>query len=215
MAKFKVGDKVRVRKWDDMVKEYGIKYGTIEVPWLFTQDMKEYCGRVVTIKEVVEKSGYHPYYFIKEDNRKEPCNWKFSDKMLEPEVIKDTNSKNPSIVIYKKDNKVIAIDKTTGKTAEAICSEDDEFNFYIGADIAFERVRGRRSALKAREDAPRLYNADIVCVESMSCNFVRGKVYKIRNGKMVDCDWLPTSKTFKSLEDVNKVFSSKFIELIK
>lgn len=215
MAKFKVGDKVRVREWDDMAKEYGIKYGTIEVPWSFTQDMKEYCGRVVTIKEVVEKAGYHPCYFIEEDERRKPCNWKFSDKMLEPEVVKDINSKNSSIVIYKKDNKVIAIDKTTGKTAEAICNEDDEFDFYTGADLAFERLRGRKPAPKTKENAPKFYNADIVCVRSMSCSFEKGKVYKVRDGKLVGYDWLPGSRRYKSLEEINNAFVSQFIELVK
>lgn len=213
MAKFKVGDKVRVREWDDMVEKYGVKYDTIQVPWLFTEDMRKYCGCVVTIKEVVEKPDCRSYYYIEEDNKKHPFdNWKFSEEMLESKVVKDIN---PSIVIYKKGNKVIAIDKTTGKTAEAICNEDDEFDFYTGADLAFERLRGRKPAPKTKENAPKFYNADIVCIRSMSCSFEKGKVYKVRDGKLVGCDWLPGSRRYKSLEEINNAFASQFIELVK
>ena len=213
MAKFKVGDKVRVREWDDMVEKYGVKYGTIQVPWLFTEDMRKYCGCVVTIKEVVEKPGYRSYYFIEEDNKKHPFdNWKFSEEMLEPEVVKN----NLSIVIYKKDNKVIAIDKTTGKTAEAICSEDDEFDFYVGVDLAFERLRGRKPAPKTREDAPKFYSGDIVCVKSMTGSFTKGKIYKVRNGKITNINNDDECyHRFKSFDEINALFASQFIELIK
>jgi hypothetical protein len=140
--------------------------------------------------------------------------WRFSDEMFEPEVVKN-KPENASIVIYKKGNKVIAIDKTTGKTAEAICSEDDEFDFYTGADLAFERLRGRKPAPKTKENAPKFYNADIVCIRSMSCSFEKGKVYKVRDGKLVGCDWLPGSRRYDSLEEINNAFASQFIELVK
>lgn len=47
---------------------------------------------------------------------------------------------NDTIVIYRKDNKVIALDKTTGKNAEARCNPADEFDFYTGAKLAFQRL---------------------------------------------------------------------------
>ena len=49
---------------------------------------------------------------------------------------------NECIVIYRKDNKVIALDKTTGNKGVAKCSPDDEFNFETGAKLAFERLTG-------------------------------------------------------------------------
>jgi hypothetical protein len=178
--------------------------------------MKQYCGRVVTIKEVrMGAPSYCSQYFIEEDNgRGTMGRWKFSGEMFEPEVVKN-KSENASIVIYRKDNKVIALDKTTGKTAEAICCEDDEFDFYTGADLAFERLRGRKPAPKTKENAPKFYNADIVCVRSMSCSFEKGKVYKVRDGKLVGCDWLPGSRRYESLEEINNAFASQFIELVR
>lgn len=47
---------------------------------------------------------------------------------------------NECIVIYRKDNKVIALDKTNGKTGVARCNPIDEFDFNVGANIAFARL---------------------------------------------------------------------------
>lgn len=50
--------------------------------------------------------------------------------------------KNESIVIYRKGQEVIALDKTTGYKAVAKCCPDDEFDFNVGAKLAFERLLG-------------------------------------------------------------------------
>lgn len=47
-----------------------------------------------------------------------------------------------TIVIYRKDNKVIALDKSTGEKAEAKCNPADEFDFRTGAKLAFNRLMG-------------------------------------------------------------------------
>lgn len=47
-----------------------------------------------------------------------------------------------TIVIYRNDQKVIALDKTTGKKAEAKCNPADEFDFRTGAKLAFNRFMG-------------------------------------------------------------------------
>lgn len=48
---FKVGDRVVVREWDDMKKEYGVYdgSGTIKCPNGFTVTMKHLCGRTATV----------------------------------------------------------------------------------------------------------------------------------------------------------------------
>lgn len=48
-----------------------------------------------------------------------------------------------TIVIYRKDNKVIALDKSTGEKAEAKCNPADEFDFRTGAKLAFNRLMGK------------------------------------------------------------------------
>ena len=75
--KYKVGDKVRVRQWDDMVKEFGVdKFGHISTKTgYFTKRMKEFCGGVYEIDSVLEKG-----YWLK---NRDGYFWYFTDDMLE------------------------------------------------------------------------------------------------------------------------------------
>lgn len=54
MEKFRVGDKVKVREWDDMVKEYGIdSNGDIEMlTYHLLHERKKYCGQVTKISDI-------------------------------------------------------------------------------------------------------------------------------------------------------------------
>ena len=47
-----------------------------------------------------------------------------------------------TIVIYRNDDKVVALDKSTGEKAEANCNPADEFDFRTGAKLAFNRLMG-------------------------------------------------------------------------
>lgn len=47
-----------------------------------------------------------------------------------------------TIVIYRNDNKVVALGKSTGEKAEANCNPADEFDFRTGAKLAFNRLMG-------------------------------------------------------------------------
>lgn len=49
-------------------------------------------------------------------------------------------AKQETIVIYRNDNKVVALDKSTGEKAEAKCNPADEFDFRVGAKLAFSRL---------------------------------------------------------------------------
>ena len=51
-------------------------------------------------------------------------------------------AKQETIVINRNDNKVVALDKTTGEKAEAKCNPADEFDFRTGAKLAFNRLMG-------------------------------------------------------------------------
>lgn len=75
--RYKVGDKVRVRQWDDMAKEFGNKDGNIPINGcLFVKEMKQYCGRTY---EVYDTGLY--YYILATEN--EVLEWCFTDSMLE------------------------------------------------------------------------------------------------------------------------------------
>ena len=81
--KYKVGDKVRVRQWDDMVKEFGEWAGAIDTPECsFEEEMRLYCGTIVTIKEVKNNDSY----YIEEDDK----DWFWTDEMFEPYEVKKT-----------------------------------------------------------------------------------------------------------------------------
>ena len=82
--KYKVGDKVKIRKWDDMVSEFDVDAsGDIELPGIFfTNEMKKFCGKIVTIQERCVDLDDDECYRILEDTEHE---FNFSDDMFEDE----------------------------------------------------------------------------------------------------------------------------------
>ena len=98
MGKFKVGDKVKVRK--DLIVEQ--KYGN----QTFVDDMKNLCGKTVTIESVID---YANYYGIKEDGY-----W-WTDEMFESnEVLKNlvnitriVRNKKTTVVFWDDGSKTI------------------------------------------------------------------------------------------------------------
>lgn len=93
--KFKAGDKVRVRDWDDMAKEFGItKNWDINLPIVpFNQSMSRLCGRVVTIKCV-----YNNCYSVQENS----YNW--TDDMFYPAYFTINDLKDGDMLKVKQGN---------------------------------------------------------------------------------------------------------------
>ena len=77
----KVGNKVRIREFDDMEKQYGYRYvddfKVINVYMSFTEDMKKICGDVINIDEEIEKTYEKRGYFYYQG-------FSISTDMLEP-----------------------------------------------------------------------------------------------------------------------------------
>lgn len=102
--RYKAGDKVRVRAWDDMVKEFGICGENITIPGCyFVENMKKYCNCIVTISELK----INDKYLVKEDD----AGFCWCDKMFEPldpfdnaldEMMKKINQYNKEISEMKK-----------------------------------------------------------------------------------------------------------------
>lgn len=68
MGKFKVGDLVRVREWDDMVRQFGTNSeGHIMCSTWFTSGMSRFCGGVYKISKITRSSynleGGNGYFF--------------------------------------------------------------------------------------------------------------------------------------------------------
>lgn len=83
--KYKVGDKVRVRQWDDMVEEFGFFDNTgrdIGIPGCtFVNNMKKFCNSVVTISDIVRGNSR---YLVEEDD----IDYYWIDEMFEPYKVK-------------------------------------------------------------------------------------------------------------------------------
>jgi hypothetical protein len=118
--KFKVGDRVveKINQKKGVVVDFSKSENLFLVK--FDGWNKGHDGNGNT-KSGKTYQGKHCWYFEKEDL----------------EIIKDE-----TIVIYRNDNKVVALDKTTGKKAEANCNPADEFDFRTGAKLAFNRLMG-------------------------------------------------------------------------
>lgn len=112
--RFKAGDNVRVKKFKER-----------PFYWNCEGKMDHLMGKVVKIERTVNSR-----YVVRDS--KNDCDWIFRDDDLEPV--------NGTIVIYSKDREVIALDKATGDKAIARCNPADEYDFRIGAKLAFERL---------------------------------------------------------------------------
>ena len=118
MSKFKVGDRVRILDGSKIKNYVGGWY----------KFMEGYVDTITTISSVYRprsgKIGYKCHDaggYILDGRGLERCG-------------------NETIVIYRKDNEVVSLDKRTGKKAIAKCSPEDTFDFNIGAKLAFDRL---------------------------------------------------------------------------
>lgn len=96
---FKVGDRVRIRDWDDMKREYGTDSdGDIKVPDIvFTRCMRHLCGRYATIRSISSQDdiiGLENWSDTSGD-----ITWFFTKSMLEP--AEENTLKQTSITIDK------------------------------------------------------------------------------------------------------------------
>lgn len=190
MGKFKIGDKVRVKN---------IEVGTVSGRYWFVSEMSKYVGKKFTIKHDYADSSY----------KFEGVRYYWAEDWLEP-------AKTETIVIYRNGDKTIALDKTTGKKAEAKCSKDDEYDFYVGAKIAFERLIGEDKAKE--EPKPTLYNGKVVCITSEYYELTKGKIYEFKDGySRYDTGdrMLAFSGTVESFEDLEKKMPNVFIKLVE
>ena len=121
--RFKVGDKVRVRRDLEAGKRYYMDDKKESDIFMF--GMKEFLGEIVTIIGL-----FCEMYKIKDSE------YVWTDEMFEPvcnnKIVITTDGMETVAKLY--DGKKII------KRATAKCSPNDEFNFETGAKIAFERL---------------------------------------------------------------------------
>lgn len=101
-------------------------------------------------------------------------------------------AKQETIVIYRNDNKVVALDKTTGKKAEAKCNPADEFDFRVGAKLAFNRLVGEdakndNSVREVKRKAKVGEYIKVVDAHSIFGTYKNGDILKVTDVSSVEC----------------------------
>lgn len=206
--KYKVGDKVIIRKWDDMKREFGIdKDGDIKTSACFTKGMREFCGKEMTIRREL---GEHynmegtPYIFSKDEFEKEN----------EQKIVITTDGAETLDRLYEGDKVV--------KKATAKCSPNDTFDFNVGAKLAFERLMNEaKNTLtfreKLKQEQPK--KVDERCGGGCyGCPKDYGYINEIcpRDKTVKDCRecWdrvIPEDKAKKKEEDPPKYYNGKAV----
>lgn len=93
---------------------------------------------------------------------------------------KETKMKDEKILIMrdkKNPKRVIARDISTGKEAEAICSDSDEFDFNTGAKLAFRRLMKNGESEKKKP-----WTGKVFCTCDIPGIYTKGRIYKIVDG---------------------------------
>lgn len=223
--KYKIGDKVRVRNWDELSAEFNnLGDGLRLTNRCFNFKMKQYCGKVVKITDIGSS-----WYKIAEDKKE----WHWDDDMFEPvneKKIVITSDGTETLARLYEGKKVIL-------TATAKCSPDDTFNFETGARIAFDRLiespltkalRNLREAVQNfkvpnvefKVIKPKYYNGKVVCIaKNLYAPYTLGKVYEFKDGRVADDrgEMLPIQKPIKALEEWNNdpIKRAKFIPFVE
>lgn len=190
-VEYKVGDKVRVKKLD-------------ERPWYWDShgQMDYLMGKVVTVIDLT----YSGALIV-------DGGWVIKPEHIEP--VKHVEPvENKFIFIYREGNEVIAFDNTN-KKGIAKCHPDDEFNFKVGARIAFDRLIGNEPDQK--EEHPKYYNGKIVITKCDTPTFppfivnpfTVGKIYEIKDGRFTTDDGgiFPVKLPITSIEDLRDYFN--------
>lgn len=142
MAKFKVGDKVRVK-----ADAGGIG---------FTPEMSEFVGKVCTVKEVAQIPNFNYTLVEATCTFLSGGHWWWREDWLEP--VKNTTKKLIVTTDGETTTAKLIDGKQTIKTATAKCSKDDEFCFETGAQIAVDRLLGKKPA---EPEKPKFTKADL------------------------------------------------------
>lgn len=88
----KEGNLVKVRRWDDMIKEFGVSFdgSTINCFLKFTENMKKYCGENLRINKDMEKDfSFHEVFYYE--------GHLFSADMLEPYIVPEKKEEEMEI----------------------------------------------------------------------------------------------------------------------
>ena len=187
--KYKIGDKVRVRRDLVLGKVYGL--------FFVNETMYSRRGDVAEIANVFGEK-YHITGL--------GGGYGWTDEMLEPihdeKIVITTDGVTTTAKKYDGKNLI--------KEAKAVCSRDDTFNFDVGAKLAMERLL---------EEKPKLYNGKVVCIEaSHRTGFTKGKIYRFTEGFTLDDnnEVRPATRIpIESFEDLEREYPARWLEVVE
>lgn len=198
---FKVGDKVRIRQWDDMVEEFGENYGIINVGTeVFSYAMKYLCGKIAIIKA----TGANNHVWLEFKGNVDNTNyWLYTTDMLEPYTPRV--AKVGEYVKILKTGKIVKCDHDTEYRGEKIFKCDEGDCIYL-----------KPEEYEVLDDYIPPLNCRFVVLESDE-DLTEGKIYEIKDGKFVNDSgtYFPLEDALKDKEDLKKYFSSNHEEQIK
>ena len=163
-CKFKVGDRVKPTKDNSNL----ITRNTMEVGTVTYVGKCGFADNDMMIKVLKHKDE-------KNEGLEFPVQSRFYEKVGEE-----------TIVVYRKGNKVIALDKSTGKKAEARCNPADKFDFHTGAKLAFDRLMGESDPEIKEVKRPAKMGEYVKIVDKTP---VRSEAYKNGDIGMVTKKW--------------------------
>lgn len=129
---FKIGDRVRIRQWDDMEREFGKdEDGCINLSsgFGFVDSMHHLCGRTATILEYSNSEVYLDF-----DDKSGDIEWAYTTDMLEH--INQDEQYEISVTCHG--NKIVA--KYGDIICEEECESDSSYDFTLKAELAFEQL---------------------------------------------------------------------------
>lgn len=155
MGKFKVGDLVEFKSWEEMESEFGLDTdGAIMTKINFVDSMQYLCGRKVKVKSIDQRGR------IKFEDGAESI-WSISEDMLKPAK----PAANMKIVITSDGRETVARwydGEKLVKTSAAHCSPRDEFDFLTGAKLAVERLGEPKKPMP-------MWDGDIIAKRKIEC----------------------------------------------
>ena len=126
-------------------------------------------------------------------------------------TLSKSKNKNKKIIIYQNGTETILNyyeNDQKERTVKARCHPDDEYDFLIGAKVAFEHFTIGRE----------LINGQYVYIGETNDSFTKGKIYMFDKGYTMDdkgCKNLQLDPiTEKEAQNSNSSFSKKFVKIV-
>lgn len=115
--------------------------------------------------------------------------WYYLEEWLEPAIDRQ------SFTVSTDNKKIVTVvDIDTGISGEAKCHPDDEFNLITGIVMAYERMTEK---LKDT-----YYTGPVFCTRNEIQGFVKGYIYHIFHGELMDND----GYVYKKIKDIDDYF---------